>query len=399
MNKLLNRLLSRHISYMQVVAFALASFVGMTLTIAAVQFYGDISPVLNGDDGVFGNNYVVVTKKVYTNLSDLTGGGSTSSHSFSEGELDELRSQTFVDDVESFVSSDFNVRLNLEYQGARFGTEGFFEAVSDGVIDVKSEEWKWEEGSDDLPIILPRNYLNLYNFGFATSQGLPKISEQVIQMLTLQAIVGGGYSTHVYHAHVVGFSNRLNTILVPKDFLLWANGQYGNGTRSQAQRLIIKLKNPADKNIATYFEDNDYVMEQDNMDSSRLSWFLQVIIGAIFLIGGVVCGLAFYLLMLSVMLLLEKNQEQIRNLRCIGFSVGAISRPYIMLITMLTCIVLLLSVGVVFWLRGTWVKELSAIYSQIQGSTVLPTVIYIVCVILFVNLIFSLFIRLKIRKI
>lgn len=398
MNRLLYRLLSRHISYLQVLAFALASFVGMTLTIAAVQFYGDISPVLKGSNGVFGGNYVVVTKNVHTSVNDLTKGRSDrDSHAFSASDLSELNEQDFVKRVEGFMAADFTVRLKMSYQGGGLVTDAFFEAVSDSVIDVQTDEWEWEEGSKEIPIILPRNYLNVYNFGYAAASGMPKISEAVIRMVSAEAIIGSGMIHDTYRIHVVGFSNRLNTVLVPKSFLRWANQQYGSGEERKPSRIIVEMSNPADKNIVPFFEKHDYVMEQDNMESSRLSWFLQVIIGAVFVIGGIVCALAFYLLMLSVLLLLEKNQEQIRNLRCIGFSVGAISRPYISLICALTIVVLMLSVGVVYWARGLWLTELSAIYSQISGAEVLWTLAYIAALILFTNIAFTLIIRQKVK--
>ena len=69
-------------------------------------------------------------------------------------------------------------------------TQMFFESVPDAYIDVKSADWRFDERSDFLPIILPRNYLNLYNFGFAQSRNLPQLSEGVLGSVSYTHLVG-----------------------------------------------------------------------------------------------------------------------------------------------------------------------------------------------------------------
>ena len=51
------------------------------------------------------------------------------------------------------------------------------------------------EAFGDIPIIIPRNYLNLYNYGFAKSQGLPQISEGIFQRVSLGIEVAGNGRT------------------------------------------------------------------------------------------------------------------------------------------------------------------------------------------------------------
>ena len=46
-------------------------------------------------------------------------------------------------------------------------TDMFFESVPDGFVDVNLDKWVFNENEPVIPIIIPRNYLNLYNFGFA----------------------------------------------------------------------------------------------------------------------------------------------------------------------------------------------------------------------------------------
>ena len=53
------------------------------------------------------------------------------------------------------------------------------------IVDVNLDKWEFDEYERVVPIIIPRNYLNLYNFGFAQSRSLPQLSEGVMGMVNL----------------------------------------------------------------------------------------------------------------------------------------------------------------------------------------------------------------------
>ena len=80
---------------------------------------------------------------------------------------------------------------------------------------------------------LPRNYLNLYNFGFAQSRSLPQLSEGVMGMVNLDIRITGVGRTENFKGKIVGFSNRLNTILVPETFMTWANNEFRPGAEKR----------------------------------------------------------------------------------------------------------------------------------------------------------------------
>lgn len=52
---------------------------------------------------------------------------------------------------------------------APLNTEMFFEAVPDSFVDAQASDWKYTAGEEEVPVILPRTYIALYNFG------LPKV--------------------------------------------------------------------------------------------------------------------------------------------------------------------------------------------------------------------------------
>ena len=111
----------------------------------------------------------------------------------------------------------------MKKAGIHLSTDMFFESVPDEFVDIKLDKWHFDEETHTIPIIIPRNYLNLYNFGFAQSRSLPKLSEGLMGLIQMDIMMRGNGRVEQYKGNIVGFSNRLNTILVPQSFMNWAN--------------------------------------------------------------------------------------------------------------------------------------------------------------------------------
>lgn len=182
MNRLVWKLLRRHISGAQLAGFFLASLFGMTIVLLGIQFYRDVAPVFTQGNSFLKKDYLIATRKIST-LGNLTGRSNT----FSAAAIDDLRRQPFTRSVGTFTPSLFNVSagMGMEEAGIRLSTEMFFESVPDEYIDVSLDRWHFDPQSRTIPIIIPRNYLNLYNFGFAQSRSLPKLSEGLMNLIRM----------------------------------------------------------------------------------------------------------------------------------------------------------------------------------------------------------------------
>ena len=53
--------------------------------------------------------------------------------------------------------------MGMENVGLHMSTAMFFESVPDEYVDVNLDKWEFDEYERVVPIIIPRNYLNLYN--------------------------------------------------------------------------------------------------------------------------------------------------------------------------------------------------------------------------------------------
>ena len=130
----------------------------------------------------------------------------------------------------------------MQEAGIRLSTEMFFESVPDEYVDVSLDKWHFDEDARVIPIIIPRNYLNLYNFGFAQSRSLPKLSEGLMSLVQMDVMMRGNGRVEQYKGNIVGFSNRLNTILVPQSFMDWANKNFAPEKEAEPSRLIVEVK-------------------------------------------------------------------------------------------------------------------------------------------------------------
>ena len=317
MNTLVWKLLRQHISIGQLAGFFLANLFGMMIVLLSVQFYKDVIPVFTEGDSFMKKDFIIATKKIST-LGSFAG----KSNTFSPEDIADLKKQSFTKTIGAFTPSQFKVSAGLGMQkaGIHLSTDMFFESVPDEFVDIKLDKWHFDEETHTIPIIIPRNYLNLYNFGFAQSRSLPKLSEGLMGLIQMDIMMRGNGRVEQYKGNIVGFSNRLNTILVPQSFMNWANKNFAPDAEAQPARLIIEVSNPADSSIASYFQKKGYETEDGKLDAGKTTYFLRLIVGIVLGVGLFISILSFYILMLSIFLLLQKNTTKLESLLLIGYS-------------------------------------------------------------------------------
>ena len=380
--KLVWKLLRQHISIPQFVGFFFANLVGVVIILLGVQFYNDYK-ALDQEDSFMKADYLIVNKKIGA-LSGLTG----SSNTFSKDEIEELEDEDFVERIGAFTPSSYSVKARFDVEGfVNFSTEMFFESVPDEFVDVKSDAWDYQEGSDEIPIILPKNYLDLYNFGYAQGKGLPKLSEGILGAMKLNIQIAGNGNSDSFDGRIVGFSSRLNTILVPEKFMRWANEQYADGNATkEPTRLIMEVNNPTDDRITSYLQDRDYETDEDKLDASKTTFILRVIVSIVMIVGVVISILSIYILMLSVFLLVQKNSSKLENLLLIGYSPAKVSFPYQALTVGLNVLVLILAVAVMLVVRNIYLAMFENFFPDLEVPGIIPALCVGVVLLIIVSI-------------
>ena len=359
--RLIWKLLRKHISVFELAVFFVANLIGMAVILAGVQIYSDLSPLLTGQSSLIGNDYMIISRPV-----ERVGGATPK---ISEAEIEELCGEAFVENLGVFASSKFRVDGGIDFKGQKLSTMMFFESVPDEFIDVDSKDWGYSGGDDVIPIILPRNYLNLYNFGFSQTQGLPNITEEMIKRMEISLRIAGNGYVDYYTGYVVGFSDRLNTILVPMSFMSWANGYYSNDYSGDATRLILEVQNPSAPEVVEYMSEHGFVAEDKPSESSKALFLLQVCVVVIVGIGAVFSLLSIIILTLSIYLLLQKNINKLENLVLIGYKPTYVAMPYIIMAMILNVSIYLISIVVVSCVQSVYMGYLGKLFGITLAAT------------------------------
>lgn len=204
MSNPIRRLLRRNISGGQIAGYAVANLAGLMIVLTALQFYRDITSVSDAEDSFVSSDYLIISKRV-EGISGLMGGGKPGT-TFTSEERADVASQPWAAAVGEFTAADFNIGANVNMGGAHLSTALFLESIPDEFFDISPRGWDYRPGSSDpVPVIISKDYLTLYNFGFAASRGMPQISEELIGMLPLRLSLSGNGHQQWVDARIVGF--------------------------------------------------------------------------------------------------------------------------------------------------------------------------------------------------
>ena len=393
--RLVWKLLRQHISVPQFAGFFFANLVGMLIVLLGFQFYHDVLPIFTAKDSFLKADYLILSKRVGT-ADVFTGRG----HEFSGSEIDDLSAQPFVTSVGKFTSTNYRVDASLSVNGIPLmKTDFFFESVPDDFVDVSSSEWEYKPGDKRVPIILPRSYINMYNFGFAQTRSLPKISEGLLGMIDLGVLIRGNGQEERFHGKVIGFSNRLNTILVPQSFMDWSNARFAPGEPTKSTRLIVQVGNPADERVTTYLEKKGYEVESDKLAAEKTTYFLRMVVSLVMIVGLVISVLSFYILMLSVYLLVQKNASKLENLLLIGYSPARVAMPYQVLTIALNVAVLFMAWALLSVARGYYMDILTTLFPQMESGGLWPSIVAGLILFLAVSVLNVIVVRRKVMRV
>ncbi|MCF8378807.1 MAG: hypothetical protein K9H49_04465 [Bacteroidales bacterium] len=380
---MISKVTNRNYSKLQLFGAGIGTLIGMVLLMSLAQFYFEMNKIMDENRDLIDPEFLVINKKISL-LATLNIREAT----FTAREIEEVRSQPWASKVEGFISNQFALSAYTESENfPDFYTDLFFEAIPDEYLDVKDEAWLWQEGDQSIPIILPKDYINLYNFGFAPSQGLPQISPATIGLVNFTISIRGQGKQAVYNGKIIGFSSRVNSVLTPWNFLNWANKEYGSGNSNEISRLVVETKNPTDPEIISFLNKHSYETLLEKLKSSRLNILLKFIVSFLGSLGIFIILLAFGVFILSFQLLISKSGDEIRKLKWLGYHYKEISKPYIQRFGLIISIIFLLSFLCMLFLKQvfmTYTLELGLELSKgidfrlVFGGIIIVVIMFII---------------------
>lgn len=348
---------------------------GMLLLFIAIIIWVDFKETIAGKDSNDSmSEYVVIGKKI----NDQNAGVHIRANLFDSNEIVDIRAANGVQDAGSLTSNRFPVSAAM---GGSLGfyTDLFLESVDNRFLDIKPEEWHWQPGDPTVPIIMSNEFLNLYNYGFALSQGYPQLSQSSIKSLPFAITVAG---KEQYRAQIVGFTDRISSVLVPQSFMDEMNKNFGNKTEGKPSRLILKVKDPSDKQFVHFLEEKNYTVNQDQLRWSRIRSAVQAIVASVGVIALVVVGMAVLAFILFVEITVQRAAGHIRLMMQIGYAPKLLSKTlnrfFLPWLSSAVIVALLLSFGIHYAL----IRWLHTMDLHISFTTAWPLLIAALLILL-----------------
>lgn len=352
-NKIILKLLRPQQQKVRMYGAWIALCIGMLMLFTAVLTWQNFNELLSSKSKDTMAAYVVIGKKITNNYATATG----ATPFFNEQEVASLQTIKGVQSVGKVTANNFPVAASIGGQGG-FYSEMFLSAVENEYLDIQPDDWQWRNGQPTLPIIMSNDFLNMYNYGFALSQGLPQLSQRSIQSIPIQINIAGGQEK--YRAQIVGFTDRISSILVPQSFMSAMNQKYNSLLASSASRLIVKIDDPSDPAFVRFLKEKDYTTNEEQLRWNRIRNIVQAIVSSIGGIALIVVTMSVLSFILFIEITVQRAATHIRLMRQLGFATTALRQvlfrffvPWVgTAILFAALIAIAIQAGMVKWLSG-----------------------------------------------
>lgn len=310
LNNLLKKLIKTGSGRTRFVMAVMGLSVAMILILCAVQLaanYNDLLYSKTNQDSIA--NFLVIHKPV----TEKSMNGAT----LSNAEIDEIKKQPFVQAAGVLTPSRFKVSASGG-NTIPFYTELFFESVPDEFIDIKNRDWNWGESSQFIPMVVPNAFLDMYNFGFAASQNLPQLSQQLVMSLPIQINIAGPQGIEHYYAKVVGFSDRISSVLVPQSFMDWANAKFATEKNAQPSRMVIKTADAGNPQLVRFLKEHNLQTDAEKTRFSKYRQIVTTVVNISWITGALMLLFALLIFTLFIQLTIASSKDDIGLLITLG---------------------------------------------------------------------------------
>jgi hypothetical protein len=356
--------------------------IGVLLLLCSIQMFINIQRLLKeGSIRKDGFDYISITKSVTNETM-----GTPDKNQFSEQDLAEMRAQPFIDGVSPLLPNDFRVTLGAGSVLA-FNTDMFLETLDDDFIDTLPPTFKWQEGQTNIPLILSSDFFEIYNV-FAPGQGLPQISRETAMGIPVQITCEGNGVAEVFIGKIVAFSDRVNSVLVPKNFLVWSNKKFGKGQEVKASRVFVKTKDANSAELLKFVDSKKYSLNKDKTLLGRNKMVIQGIFSGLGIFGLLVVLLALMLFSFYLQLVIARSKDSLQLLITLGYSPKWLSSKVARLFIPIYVAVVLVSIAatqLMQWAFHHFVMYDRPELSSFIDETVLITGILLILLSVFAN--------------
>ena len=325
MSQTLRRCLRLPPQPLKLLFFSVSLLIGWFLVLFSLQTTRDLEGLLVSGERWLQEDLAIVYREV--SLSDVLG----QQRAFiSPAEITAIRDVPGVQAADPVLRNHYPALLSVGGGPLpALESDVFIEALPDDYLANIPDGWFWSPDAETVPILVPRLFLNLYNFGFAPGKGLPQIAPQMARRVPLRLVITHPSGPVELGARVIGFSDQITSLHVPEAFLEWSNREYVGAVdpkQTRPTRIAVKLGTTgAISALESMLTRRGLDLDESSRRAAQLENLLKRGIFALTAIGAVVALLALLLSFGQIEQRLSDQAEAIRRLFFLGFPMGRIA--------------------------------------------------------------------------
>lgn len=297
----------------QLLIASMGLFLGILFLLISIHYWVKIQEI--GKEGeVLGTNTLIVQKKV-SNSSSLK----LSKTDFSLNEILKIKSESFIKNVAPIKSNNFNVSFQTsDPLVPYFRSDIFIQALDKEFLDIKIKNWTWDSEIDEVPMIMPREFLVMLNT-FMSAKGIPQVSDELAKEIKFQFKIWNKNKVKYFNVRIVGFTNEVSSVLVPMEFMDFSAANFGGEESQKVTQVIIQGKEGEFGLVEKLLIKRGLEPKKSQLIVGRLKSVVQTLFIVVLIIALTTLLLSSLILIQFLQLLVSRNSYNIQTLIRIGY--------------------------------------------------------------------------------
>ncbi len=310
--ELFKKIFGKQMHFSRLILASVGFILGLSIVLSTSDLYLKVNKII--EPNTSGSTYLMINKKVgFGNLFGSSG--------LSEKQISSIKAHPSVQSLAGVSSNNFKTWLEIKIAGQGLVTDFFFESFPDEFIDDKPASFKWKEGDAVIPVIIPKDFLNLYNFGYAISQGMPQVSPAMAKLITGKVTVGRSGHAESFRIKLVALSNRIPTVIVPDSFMQYANAKYSTkGEVLEKGRLVVKVDGSKSQGLQQLITKLGLETKKESLNKDQIKVVLKAVTGLLLLIGTAFMLLSVINIILMYSLIVSESKNEMKLLIQLGYT-------------------------------------------------------------------------------
>ena len=358
----------------QLISACLGLAIGLILLLSSIQLYHK-AKLYNEESEMLDAHALIIQKQV-SRVSHLGLG----SPNFSKSEIEGLKSQEFILACSPIISNQFEVVIAIDDPVIpAFNSNIFLQSIENEFINISPTYFGWNDSSDFVPVVMPRNFLIMLNTFLSASQ-LPQLSESLVSNVQMNLMIGPRSKRTSIPARIVGFTNTFSSILVPSTFMKKANLKYADTQNQFHSQIIIK---PIDEKLGlleSYLKEMGYESGEDQLFVSRLKSALSLALMFMLSLAVLTLSLSIIIMIQYLQLMLSSLSFEIRLMLRLGHSIKTLKSKFFRYFMFVFILTALISFGSFYFLSLTIDDKLISSGISIKESTSIWTLVSLLAV-------------------